>query len=96
MSHGSMVRPYMWNCSFIFFMRPRISIICVCPSVGLSVRPSVRPSVGNAFVKMGEKWIFTNSRLDNTYDLQKVGRSEKEGRTDEEEGATRRKEQGEE
>ena len=41
-------------------MRPRISIRrSVPPLVRWLVRPSVRPSVGNAFVQIDEKWLFT-------------------------------------
>ena len=62
-------------------MRPRISIIgLVRPSVG----PSVRPSVGYAFLQIDEKWPLTDLN-----DLDSVGRGRKR---DEEEGGKRRKE----
>ena len=52
-----------------------------CPLVGRSVGWSL---VGNAFVKINEKWTFTEVDLD----LDSAGRG---GRRDEEEGGTRRK-----
>jgi hypothetical protein len=60
----------------------------------LSIRPSVGRSVGNAFVKIDEKWPFTDSS-----DSDSAGRGRKRDeeeigtrRKDEEEGGTRRKE----
>ena len=55
-----------------------------CPSV----RWSVRPSVGNAFVKFGLKGNFTDSN-----DLDSAGRGRKRGE-EEEEGGTMRREEG--
>ncbi len=54
------------------------------PSVGWLVGPSVRPSIGNTFVKIDEKcflWILN--------DLKDAGRGRKR---EEEEGRTKRKE----
>ena len=72
-------------------MRPRISIRgLVRPSVGPLVRPSVRPS---RFVKIDEKWPFTNSKwFRQCWTRKKDGqrrKRDKEGR------GTRRKEEQE-
>ena len=68
-------------------MPPRISIRgLVRPSVGWSVRQSV----GNAFVKIDEKWPFMDSKwLRQCWTRKK---EEQGGRRDEEEGGARRKE----
>ena len=59
-------------------------------SVRPSTGPSVRWSVGNAFVKIDEKWPFKDSkRLRQCWTRKK---EEQGGRRDEEEGGARRKE----
>ena len=54
----------------------------VCWLVGWFVCPSVRPSVGNAFVKIDEKWPFTDSKQFRCWTRER----------EEEEGGTKRKE----
>ena len=47
----------------VLFRCVRISIKRPCPSVGWLVGRSVGWSVGNAFVKIDEKWTFTDCKM---------------------------------
>ena len=75
-----------WLIKLIFLVACTRLYKSLCRSVGWSVRPSV----GNAFVKIDEKWPFKDSKRLRQYWTRK--KEEQGGRRDEEEGKMRRKE----